>query len=591
MSTKVKSPENLPNKPGVYIMKDNDEKIIYIGKAKNLIKRVQSYFRKNLDRPKTKILMDHFNSLEYIVTNSEKEALILEANLIKKHKPTYNIRLKDDKRYPYVKITNEKFPRLLITRNITKNGSYYGPFTDVGSVKKTVKFLKSLFKIRTCRNMDGPCLNSQIDLCYAPCDDEISKEEYNEIIDKIDLFFQGKYSVIVKNLKKEMMEAASEQNYEKAAVLRDQIQSIEEVMDKQFVELADDDLDQDVIAISEDKDNFVIVVMAVRNGKIVGKDDFLMNGTEYDSVEEVEYSFIQQYYGYNRHIPKQIIINQGIGDVSLLEDWLTDLRGNRVYIKVPEKGIKLRLVNMAQKNAEIIVHQKKKLENALIELKKYLKLEKLPRVIEGYDISNISGKLAVGSKVSFLDAKPNKKKYRHFKINTPGPNDFEMMKELLTKRFERIDKDEEPDLIVIDGGKGQLGMACQVLKENNLEHIPIIGLAKEFEEIYIPNTSRPIIIPKDNKALYLLQQVRDESHRFAITYHRKLRSKKITESSLDNISGIGQNRKKYILKELGSIDKVKEASIDQLANIKSMNKKVAENVYNYYHNEEMKLNE
>lgn len=591
MSTKVKSPENLPNKPGVYIMKDKDEKIIYIGKAKNLIKRVQSYFRKNLDRPKTKILMDHFNSLEYIVTNSEKEALILEANLIKKHKPTYNIRLKDDKRYPYVKITNEKFPRLLITRNITKNGSYYGPFTDVGSVKKTVKFLKSLFKIRTCRNMDGPCLNSQIDLCYAPCDDEISKEEYNEIIDKIDLFFQGKYSVIVKNLKKEMMEAASEQNYEKAAVLRDQIQSIEEVMDKQFVELADDDLDQDVIAISEDKDNFVIVVMAVRNGKIIGKDDFLMNGTEYDSVEEVEYSFIQQYYGYNRHIPKQIIINQGIGDVSLLEDWLTDLRGNRVYIKVPEKGIKLRLVNMAQKNAEIIVHQKKKLENALIELKKYLKLEKLPRVIEGYDISNISGKLAVGSKVSFLDAKPNKKKYRHFKINTPGPNDFEMMKELLTKRFERIDKDEEPDLIVIDGGKGQLGMACQVLKENNLEHIPIIGLAKEFEEIYIPNTSRPIIIPKDNKALYLLQQVRDESHRFAITYHRKLRSKKITESSLDNIPGIGQNRKKYILKELGSIDKVKEASIDQLANIKSMNKKVAENVYNYYHNEEMKLNE
>lgn len=591
MSTKVKSPENLPNKPGVYIMKDKDEKIIYIGKAKNLIKRVQSYFRKNLDRPKTKILMDHFNSLEYIVTNSEKEALILEANLIKKHKPTYNIRLKDDKRYPYVKITNEKFPRLVITRNITKNGSYYGPFTDVGSVKKTVKFLKSLFKIRTCRNMDGPCLNSQIDLCYAPCDGEISKEEYDEIIDKIDLFFQGKYSVIVKDLKKEMRDAASEQNYEKAAVLRDQIQSIEEVMDKQFVELADDDLDQDVIAISEDKDNFVIVVMAVRNGKIVGKDDFLMNGTEYDSVEEVEYSFIQQYYGYNRHVPKQIIINQGIGDVSLLEEWLTDLRGNRVYIKVPEKGIKLRLVNMAQKNAEIIVHQKKKLENALIELKKYLKLEKLPRVIEGYDISNISGKLAVGSKVSFLDGKPNKKKYRHFRINTPGPNDFEMMKELLTKRFERIEKDEEPDLIVIDGGKGQLGMACQVLKENNLEYIPIIGLAKEFEEIYIPNTSRPIIIPKDNKALHLLQQVRDESHRFAITYHRKLRSKKITESSLDDIPGIGKNRKKNILKKFGSIDKVKEASIDQLANVKSMNKKVAENVYNYYHTNEIDLND
>lgn len=583
MSTKVKSPENLPNKPGVYIMRDKDENIIYIGKAKNLVKRVQSYFRKNLDRPKTKILMDHFNSLEYIITNSEKEALILEANLIKKHKPTYNIRLKDDKRYPYVKITDEKFPRLLITRNITKNGSYYGPFTDVGSVKKTVKFLKSLFKIRTCRNMDGPCLNSQIDLCYAPCSDSISKEEYNEIMEKIDLFFQGKYSAIVRNLKREMMEAAEEQNYEKAAVLRDQIQSIEEIMDKQFVELRDDDLDQDVIAISEDKETFIIVVMAIRNGKIVGKDDFLMNGTEYDSNEEVTYAFIQQYYGSNRHVPKQIIVNQPIENVSLLEEWLTDLRGNRVYIKVPEKGIKLRLVNMAQKNADIIKHQKKKLENSLIELKKYLKLDRLPRVIEGYDISNISGKMAVGSKVSFLDAKPNKKKYRHFRIDTPGPNDFEMMKELLTKRFERIDKDSEPDLIVIDGGKGQLGMACEVLKEKNLEHIPIIGLAKEFEEIYIPNTQRPIIIPKDNKALHLLQQVRDESHRFAITYHRKLRSKKLTESELDEIQGIGKNRKKHILKELGSIDKVKEASIDELAEIRSMNRKVAENVYNHFH--------
>ncbi len=583
MSTKVKSPENLPNKPGVYIMRDKNEDIIYIGKAKNLIKRVQSYFRKNLDRPKTKILMSHFNTLEYIITNSEKEALILEANLIKKHKPMYNIRLKDDKRYPYVKITDEKFPRLVITRNIAKNGNYYGPFTDVGSVKKTVKFLKSLFKIRTCRNMDGPCLNSQIDLCYAPCNNNISHEDYSEIMEKIDLFFQGKYSVIVKNLKKEMMAASDEQNYEKAAVLRDQIESIEEIMDKQFVELADDDLDQDIIAISEDKNKFIIVVMAVRNGKIVGKDDFLMNGTEYDSKEEVIFAFIQQYYGYNRHVPKQIIINPGIGDVELLEEWLSDLRGNKVYIKVPEKGIKLRLVKMAQKNAEIIVHQKKKLEDALIELKKYLKLEKLPIVIEGYDISNISGKLAVGSKVSFLDGKPNKKKYRHYRIDTPGPNDFEMMKELLTKRFKNVDKDSEPDLIVIDGGKGQLGMACEVLDNYNLNHIPIIGLAKEFEEIYLPNTSRPIIIPKNNKALHLLQQVRDESHRFAITYHRKLRSKKIVESSLDNIKGIGVNRKKNLLKEFGSLDKIKKASIDELAKVKSMNKSVASNVYNYFH--------
>lgn len=583
MSTKVKSPENLPKKPGVYIMRDANDEIIYIGKAKNLINRVRSYFREKLDRPKTQILMSHFDSLEYIVTNSEKEALILEATLIKKHRPRYNVQLKDDKRYPYVKITNEKYPRLIITRNITKNGIYYGPFTDVTSVKKTVKFLKSLFKIRTCRNMDGPCLNSQIDLCYAPCSGEISKEEYDEIINKIDLFFQGKYSVIVKNLKKEMAEAAENEQFEKAAVLRDQITSIEEIMEKQFVDLVDDDLDQDVIAIAPNDNEVVVIIMPIRNGKIVGRDDFLMSGSQYESNSEILFAFIQQYYGFNHHIPKQILLNEPIDDTELLEEWLSDLRDNKVYIKVPMKGVKLRLVNMAQKNAEIIKHQKKAMENSLIELKKYLKLDKLPRIIEGYDISNISGKFAVGSKVSFKDAKPNKKKYKRFKIETPGPNDFAMMKELLTRRLKMIDTDEEPDLIVIDGGKGQLGMACEVLDELNLAHIPIIGLAKEFEEIYIPNSKRPIIIPKNNKALHLLQQVRDESHRFAITYHRKLRSDNISESSLDDIPGIGKKRKINILKEFGTMDKVKNASVEELAKIKGMNEKVATNVYEYYH--------
>ncbi len=583
MSTKVKSPDNLPNKPGVYIMRDSSDTIIYIGKAKNLVKRVKSYFREKLDRPKTQILMSHFDSLEYIVTNSEKEALILEANLIKKHRPRYNVQLKDDKRYPYVKITNEKFPRLLITRNITKNGIFYGPFTDVGSVKQTVKFLKSLFKIRTCRNMDGPCLNSQIDLCYAPCNGNISEKEYSEIINKIDLFFQGKYSTIVKNLKKEMADAAMKEEYEKAAVIRDQISSIEEIMEKQFVDLVDDDLDQDVIAIAAGENEVVVIIMPIRNGKIIGRDDFLMSGSQYDSSSEVLFAFIQQYYGYNRHVPKQILLDEDIDDKQLLEEWLSDLRGNKVHIKVPQKGVKLRLVKMARKNAEIIQHQKKKMENSLIELKKYLKLEKLPRVIEGYDISNISGKFAVGSKVSFRDGKPDKKRYKHFRMETPGPNDFAMMEELLTRRLKMVDRDPEPDLIVIDGGKGQLGMACGVLEKLNLTHIPIIGLAKEFEEIYIPNSKRPIIIPKNNKALHLLQQVRDESHRFAITYHRKLRSKNISASSLDDIAGIGEKRKINLLKEFGNVDNIKNASVDELAKIKGMNKKTAENVYNYYH--------
>ena len=583
MSTKVKSPDNLPNKPGVYIMKDDTDTIIYIGKAKSLVKRVKSYFREKLDRPKTQILMSHFDSLEYIVTNSEKEALILEATLIKKHRPRYNIQLKDDKRYPYVKITDEEFPRLVITRNVTKSGVYFGPFTDVGSVKQTVKFLKSLFKIRTCRNMNGPCLNSQIDLCYAPCDGRISKEAYAEIINKIDLFFQGKYSTIVNNLKKEMAEAADNEEFEKAAVIRDQIASIEEIMEKQLVDFVDDDLDQDVIAIAPSENEVVVIIMPIRNGKIVGRDDFLMSGSQYDSPSEIMFSFIQQYYGYNRHIPKQILLDEDIDEKELLEEWLSDLRGNKVKIKVPQKGVKRRLVQMAKKNAEIIKHQKKKMENSLIELKKYLKLENVPHVIEGYDISNISGKFAVGSKVSFKDGKPNKKMYKHFKMETPGPNDFAMMEELLTRRLKLIDSDPEPDLIVIDGGKGQLGMACGVLEELNLTHIPVIGLAKEFEEIYLPNTKRPIIIPKNNKALHLLQQVRDESHRFAITYHRKLRSKDISASSLDDIAGIGKKRKINLLKEFGSIENVKKASVDELAKTDGMNQKTAENVYNYYH--------
>ena len=583
MSLKVKSPENLPKKPGVYIMKNADDEIIYIGKAKNLYNRVKSYFREKLDRPKTQILMSHFHSLEYILTNSEKEALILEANLIKKHRPRYNIQLKDDKRYPYVKITDEKFPRIVITRNITKNGVYYGPFTDVGSVKSTVKFLKALFKIRTCRNMDGPCLNSQIDLCYAPCKGNITQKEYGEIINKIDLFFQGKYSVIVKNLKKEMNDAASKQEYEKAAVLRDQINSIEEIMEKQFVDLVDDDLDQDVIAIAQEKDEIVVIIMPIRNGKIIGRDDFLMSGSEYDSTSEILFAFIQQYYGYNRHVPKQILLAENIVEKNLLEEWLSDLRGNKVHIKVPQKGVKLRLVKMAQKNAEIIKHQKKKLENSLIELKKYLKLEKVPHVIEGYDISNISGKFAVGSKVSFKDAKPNKSKYKRFKIETPGSNDFAMMKELLTRRLKLIESDPEPDLIVIDGGKGQLGMACEVLDELDLTHIPIIGLAKEFEEIYLPNSKMPVIIPKNNKALHLLQQVRDESHRFAITYHRKLRSNNISQSSLDDIKGIGKKRKINLLKEFGSIENIKNASVDELKNVDAMSQNAAQNVFDYFH--------
>lgn len=595
MSTKVKSPEDLPKKPGIYIMKNSDDEIIYIGKSKSLQNRVKSYFKDKYDTPKTKILMSHFNSLEYIITDSEKEALILEANLIKKHKPKYNIRLKDDKRYPYVKITNEDFPRLIITRNIGKTGSYFGPFTDVGSVRQTVKFLKSLFKIRTCRRMDGPCLNCQIDLCYGPCAGNISKNEYKKLINKIDLFFQGKYTEIIKNLEKEMKESSKNFNFEKAAVLRDQIASIAEVMEKQFVDFADE-LDQDVIAMSFDGDSAIVVVFSIRNGKINGKDDFLMSGAKNNKSNEVISAFIQQYYGINRHVPKEIILEEKIKNKEefiLIVDWLSDLRGEKVEISVPLEGSKLRLIRMVAKNAEIIKKQKKKMKNAMIELKKYLKLPKLPRIIEGYDVSNISGKLAVGSKVSFLDSKPNKKQYKRFKLETPGPNDYEMMRELLSRRLKPLAnctddeegtiKCEKPDLILIDGGKGQLGIATEVLKKYNLEYIPIIGLAKEFEEIFVPQSSNPIKIPQNNEGLHLLQRVRDESHRFAVTYHRKLRSKNIEGSELDDIVGVGKTRKINLLKHFGDIEKIKNATIEEISAVKGLNKKVAKAVYDNFH--------
>nr|WP_302578417.1 excinuclease ABC subunit UvrC [Methanobrevibacter arboriphilus] len=596
MSTKVKSPEKLPKKPGIYIMKDSGDNIIYIGKSKSLRNRVKSYFKDKYDTPKTKILMSHFNSLEYIITDSEKEALILEANLIKKHRPKYNIRLKDDKRYPYVKITKEDFPRLIITRNIGKTGTYFGPFTDVGSVRQTVKFLKSLFKIRTCRKMDGPCLNCQIDLCYGPCSGNISKNEYKKLINKIDLFFQGKYTEIIENLQKEMEESSKEYNFEKAAVIRDQIASIAEVMEKQFVDFTDE-LDQDIIAMSFDGNSAIVVVFSIRNGKINGKDDFLMSGAKNNKPSEVISAFIEQYYSINRHIPKEIILEEKISnnnELKLIKEWLADLRGDNVEITVPDEGTKLRLIRMASKNAEIIKKQKKKMKNAMIEIKKYLKLPKLPRIIEGYDVSNISGKLAVGSKVSFLDSKPNKKQYKRFKLETPGPNDYEMMRELLSRRFKKLSEkndnknkdnrfDEEyPDLILIDGGKGQLGIATEVLKEYNLEHIPIIGLAKEFEEVFIPQSSYPIIIPKNNEGLHLLQRVRDEAHRFAVTYHRKLRSKNIETSELDNIVGIGKTRKINLLKHFGDIEKIKKASVEEITSVKGLNKKVAEAVYNKF---------
>ncbi len=585
MSTKVDSADDLPDKTGVYIMKNARDEVIYVGKSVSLKKRVKSYFKEDLDSPKTRVLMNQFHSLEYIITDTEKEALILEATLIKRHRPQYNVRLKDDKRYPYIKITRENYPRIIITRSISSDGShYFGPFTDVGSVRKTLKFIKALFKVRDCKKMDGPCLNSQIDLCYAPCAEGISREDYQKIIDSIDLFFQGKYSRIISSLNKEMKEAAISHEFEKAGVLRDQINAIKDVMERQFVAFTNQ-LDQDIIAGSIDKKMAVMVVFSVREGKIMGKDDFLMAGVENSSPEEILAAFIKQYYANPRYIPGEIIIQYPVPDQKIIREWLSDLRGAAIKVTIPQKGHKYRLLQMASKNASVIRNQEKQVKNALIDLKKYLKLPHMPHIIEGFDVSNIAGKSAVGSMVQFQDAKPRKGKYRRYKLKTPGPDDYGMMQELIARRYQKIIEDGEspPDLILVDGGKGQLKVALNALKSLELVHIPVIGLAKEFEHVFIPQTAEPLILPRNSEALFLLQRIRDEAHRFAVSYHRKLRSKELEHSPLDDIKGVGSKRKMNLMRHFKDVEKIKKASLEEIMEVKGLNRQVAENIYYHFH--------
>ncbi|MDD3984857.1 MAG: excinuclease ABC subunit UvrC [Methanobacterium sp.] len=583
MAIKSNDPDDLPLVPGVYLMKDSADRIIYIGKAKSLKKRVKSYFRKDLD-PKTRVLMNHFHHLEYMVTDTEKEALILESNLIKKHMPRYNIRLKDDKRYPYIKVTNEKFPRVLITRRVLDDGSYYyGPFTEAFALRKLIKFLKGLFKVRDCKNMDGPCLNYQIDLCNAPCDKKITEKKYKKLVDNISFFFEGKYDKILKALKIEMQEAAIRQEYEKAAILRDQLNSVEAVLEKQKMEFTRS-LDQDVIASASNNELACVVVFSVREGKIIGKDDFLMSGAENTSEHKIISAFLKQYYTGPRHVPAKIIIPQIVEDKKLLEELLEEKRKAPVTIEVPIEGVEYRLVQMVSKNASIILNHQKEVKGALVDLKKYLGIPKIPKRIETFDISNISGQMAVGSMVVFENGTPKKSSYRKYKIQTKGPDDYAMMKEMLERRYSKLkdNKGPIPDLVLVDGGKGQLNIAVDIFKTYNINNIPVIGLAKEFEHVFIPQTPSPLILPHNSDALLLLQRIRDEAHRFAIKYHKTLRSKEFEKSVLDNIPGIGNKRKIKLLKYFNNIKNIKNASIDDITNVEGINRNLAGKIHDYF---------
>lgn len=597
---------SFPERPGVYIMKDKRGKVIYVGKAVSLKHRVRSYFQSSKNLPiKVASMVPRIEDIEYIVTDSEVEALILECNLIKFHRPKYNILLRDDKQYPYIKITlNEKFPRLLVVRRVKKDGArYFGPYANAGAMREAIGVIRKIFPIRSCKKdlsqvplKERPCLNFHIKRCLAPCQANIIENDYNDIIRNIIMFLEGKQQTLIDRLREKMEKAAENLDFEWAAVLRNQILALEKVLEKQKIVSADMS-DKDVIAMARGFDIVCAQVFFVREGKLVEREPFILKNTEGVERKEILASFIKQFYDSASFIPREIIVEEEIEDLPIIEEWLTQKKGSKVSITIPRRGEKKKLAEMVAENARTFLDQresmkdreKMKSQKAMEELKTYLKLEDIPNRIEAFDISNTKGTELVASMVVFEEGSPKKEDYRKFKIKTvEGPNDFESMKEAVSRRFKRaLEGDEKfkdlPDLLLIDGGKGQLKYAREALRELNLEYIPTIGLAKEFEHIFVEGKDDPIILPRDSEALYLVQRVRDEAHRFAITFHRQLRDKRNLHSVLEDIPGIGKVRRLALLNALGSIDGIKEASVDELSKVPGMNRKAAEAVYNFFH--------
>lgn len=593
--------QQLPSKPGVYLMKDELGEIIYVGKAKSLRNRVRSYFRKGNNTYKTRVMAEHIADFDSIVTDTEVEAFILEANLIKKYNPVFNIRLKDDKSYPYIKITsNEDFPRIFKTRVVKNDGArYYGPFTDVNSIYKTINLLKDLFSLRSCKKNllvgkpeNRPCLNYHIGKCVGPCIAAIDSKAYHQLVDQVSLFLSGQHEQLLKKVEREMYQAAQQKNFEKAARLRDSIRAFKSISTQQKV-MSGKNIDQDVIALAIDQeDNTCGQILMIRNGRLIGQDYYLIEGSKDETKAGIMESFLQQYYDQAIQLPDQILLENRIEQTELLEMWLKGKRGKKVEILVPERGEKKRLVEMAGRNAwenlkkELIrqKYQDTRTVKAVIELGEYLNLDRKPEQIEGFDISNIQGSDPVASMVVFKGGLPSKQDYRRFKIKTvEGPNDFAMMQEVVERRYRRIiqEKGKLPDLILIDGGKGQLSAAVEILSSLGLTELPIIGLAKQEEEIFLPGKSEPVIIPKNSPALHLLQRIRDEAHRFALSYHRKLRSRRLTYTMLDHIPGVGPIRRQALLQHFGSLGAIKKANIGKLKEVEGISSKTARIIYDF----------
>jgi len=608
----------LPDKPGVYIMRDKSDNIIYVGKAVVLKNRVRQYFQNSRNHtPKIRHMVENIDHFEYIVTDSEVEALVLECNLIKEHRPKYNTMLKDDKTYPYICVSvSESYPRVFFTRKIKRDKSkYFGPYTSAEAVRNILDLLRKIYKIRTCnRNLpkdigkERPCLYYYMGQCDAPCQGFISEEEYGRNIEHVIQFLSGNYEPVVKMLTEKMNEAASNMEYEKAATMRDLLGSVRQIMDQQKITHTDS-ADRDIIAFARNKDEAVVQTFFIRGGKLIGRDHFYLTGVEDEPDSKVLSSFIKQFYAGTPYIPKEIYLETEPEEEEVLSEWLSMKRGQKVHLRVPKKGEKEKLVELAKKNAMLILNkdaEKLKREEArttgaLRELADYLDLPEIVR-IESYDISNTAGFQTVGSMVVFEHGKAKKSDYRKFKIKSvQGPDDYAAMYEMLTRRFTHGMRELEemkeknldeslgsftkyPDLILMDGGKGQVNIALQVLDELKLD-IAVCGMVKDDNHrtrgLYYKNRELPI--DKNSELFRLITRIQDETHRFAIEYHRSLRNKSQLHSVLDDIKGIGPARRKALMKHFGSLEEIRNADIDELLKVPEMNKAAATEVYNFFH--------
>lgn len=611
--------DSLPSKPGVYQFKNLDAKVIYVGKAQNLRNRVRQYFsarsgsasggqKSRSSDLKVDALVSRITDVELIVTDSEVEALILEANLIKKLKPRYNVLLKDDKSFPYIVITHEPFPRVFVTRRIIRDGSrYFGPYTDVKTMRFALKAVRDIFMIRSC-NYDLTadsiakgrfkiCLDYHIRKCEGPCEGFVSLEQYNAMIDKVAKVLRGKTDDVVASLRVEMDQLSAELKFEEAAKARDGLRALSVYNQKQkVVEMKE--VDRDIIAVAAKEDDACGVIFKVRDGKVLGSHHYYLGNVEGKEEAEVLESLLERYYLENEDIPDEISLSGNVNSFELIQSWLVGRRGGAVTVNVPKAGDKAKLVAMVKKNAEFLLEelqlQKMKrgdlVPHSVQSLQRDLRLSVPPRRIECFDISNIQGSDTVASMVVFVDAKPKKSEYRKFKIRSvEGPDDFASMREVVERHFTRLVEEGgvTPDLIVIDGGKGQLSSAVEILQRLNFGGTPIIGLAKRLEEVFFPGASDPLSIPRTSSSLRLLQQIRDEAHRFAITYHRTLRSKRILKTELDLIKGVGKKRATELLESFGSVQGVKFATEDQIADI--VGPKLAAEIKEYFTAEETEI--